>query len=87
MSRKGGSSYPNSFEELNQISVRSNIFLDDGNIQLHVTETEANLLHAKVINPGTVYSNKGVNIPSMKLKNDIVTCKDKNDINLRYNTT
>lgn len=71
---------PLDYDNLGQIPIGADIFLDDGNIQLRVTETNAKQLIAQVINPGIVYSNKGVNIPSLQLKSNIITSKDKRDI-------
>jgi pyruvate kinase len=71
---------PLDYDNLSQIPIGTDIFIDDGNIQLRVTETNAKQLIAKVINPGLVYSNKGVNIPSLQLKRNIITSKDIRDI-------
>jgi len=56
------------------------IFIDDGNILLQVLFCRKDKLTAKVIIPGILSSNKGINIPGLDLKYDALTAKDKSDI-------
>ena len=56
------------------------IYIDDGQILLKCTESYEDHIMAKVIVPGFLKTNKGVNIPEIKLKFDVFTEKDKRDI-------
>jgi len=56
------------------------VFVDDGMILLRVIESGHQALRLKVIHGGMLKSRKGVNIPQMKLPPDVLTAKDKKDI-------
>ena len=56
------------------------IYIDDGNIALVVEKKLKTLLLTKVIIPGTLKENKGINIPDLKFKFSGLTEKDKSDI-------
>ncbi|OED34575.1 pyruvate kinase [PVC group bacterium (ex Bugula neritina AB1)] len=56
------------------------IYIDDGQILLQCIESKENYIKAKVIAPGFLKQNKGVNIPEIKLKFDVFTPKDRRDI-------
>ncbi len=56
------------------------VFIDDGLICLRVTGSNNRSTYLEVINGGILKSRKGVNIPSLKLKSDILTEKDQEDI-------
>ena len=56
------------------------IYVDDGMILLKVLESVHQGLRVKVIYPGVVKSRKGVNIPQLKFPMDVLTAKDKRDI-------
>lgn len=63
----------------------NNIFITDGTIQLKViknqkTPTDKTIVFCRVIVPGEIISNKGVNIPGVKIKTEALTEKDKNDL-------
>jgi len=57
-----------------------NIYVDDGMILLKVLESTYQALRIKVIYPGVIKSRKGVNIPELKFPRDVLTAKDKKDI-------
>ncbi len=69
-------------ELINDLKLDDPIFLDNGSIELRVTEI--NLLKkrfsAKVERGGLLLSRKGVNVPKTILKRDILTAKDLLDI-------
>lgn len=56
------------------------IYVDDGMILLKVLESVHQRLRLKVIHPGVLKSRKGVNIPQLKFPMDVLTAKDKKDI-------
>jgi pyruvate kinase len=56
------------------------VFIDDGNIELHVTEAKPGLIEARVVAGGTVTSNKGINIPETTIPSAALTDKDKQDV-------
>jgi pyruvate kinase len=55
------------------------VFLNDGLVQLQVTDIKGKVIITKALNAGVVSSHKGVNIPDTDLKGDSFTQKDKND--------
>lgn len=65
---------------LNDIRRGSHIYIDDGYISLLVKTRSKDYLKAEVITAGRVKSNKGVNIPEIKLKFKDLTKKDKSDL-------
>lgn len=56
------------------------ILLDDGNLEFEVTEIKGDAVFAKVILGGTLYSNKGVNLPGAALGIPPFTQKDRSDL-------
>ncbi len=56
------------------------ILLDDGNLEFEVTEVKGDAVFAKVILGGTLYSNKGVNLPGAALGIPPFTEKDRIDL-------
>ena len=60
----------------------TSIFLDDGSIELKVTEIKDTELICDVIQPGLLKPNKTVNIPNINLNFPTVTEKDKKDIQI-----
>lgn len=56
------------------------ILLDDGNLEFEVTEVKGDAVFAKVILGGTLYSNKGVNLPGAALGIPPFTEKDRLDL-------
>ncbi len=62
------------------ITVGVDIYIDDGHILLECIESKDDYIQAKVTVPGFLKSNKGVNIPEIRLKFDVFTEKDRRDI-------
>ncbi|HPN88923.1 MAG TPA: pyruvate kinase [Candidatus Omnitrophota bacterium] len=58
----------------------ANIFIDDGNIHLKVEKHKNNILYARVIQGGVLKQRKGINIPELQLRANILTAKDKRDL-------
>ncbi len=62
------------------VEVGSSILLDDGLIQLEVTNTTETEIECKILNGGELGQRKGVNVPNVKIKLPALTEQDKNDI-------
>ncbi len=56
------------------------ILISDGLIRIKVIRIAKNLVHGKVIKGGTIFSHKGINIPGVKIKEEVITKKDKKDL-------
>jgi pyruvate kinase len=65
---------------VNDVSVGSRILLDDGRIELEVTEIGQNELKTKILNNGTLKNKKGVNVPGVSVNLPGLTEKDVKDI-------
>lgn len=56
------------------------ILLDDGNLSLRVIETLSGRVECKIVDGGPLRSNKGMNLPGVKLSVPALTEKDKKDL-------
>lgn len=56
------------------------VFLRDGMIELEVESIDGHTIIAKVLSPGMLYSNQGMNLPDTDLGGEILTSKDITDI-------
>jgi len=56
------------------------VFINDGNVALKVVGVVGAKIKAEVLQAGYVSSRKGVNIPKLKLESNILTDKDRGDI-------
>ena len=56
------------------------LFLRDGMVQIEVEKVERRRIVGKVLTPGIVYSNQGLNLPDTDLAGDILTPKDLDDL-------
>ncbi|MDB5178664.1 MAG: Pyruvate kinase [Patescibacteria group bacterium] len=56
------------------------VFLRDGQVQIEVEKIQKQLITGKVLTPGIVFSNQGMNLPDTDLGGDILTPKDIADI-------
>ncbi|MBP3949746.1 pyruvate kinase [Bacillus suaedae] len=65
---------------VNDVHPGSKILLDDGLIELEVTEIRDNELVTKVMNDGTLKNKKGVNVPNVSVNLPGITEKDTADI-------
>ena len=70
-------SYPGLIED---VHVGSTILLDDGLIELKVTEIGVEELTAQVVNNGILKNKKGVNVPGVSVNLPGITEKDASDI-------
>jgi pyruvate kinase len=62
------------------LKVGERIFLRDGQIEIEVEKIEKKVITGKVIAPGLLFSNQGMNLPDTDLGGDILTPKDIADI-------
>ena len=70
-----------SYKELiDDAYLNNTVLIDDGLIKLKVIEKKNNSLICKIIEGGILKSNKGMNLPGMKLSTAAFTEKDKNDM-------
>ncbi|MCE7793367.1 pyruvate kinase [Salipaludibacillus sp. CUR1] len=65
---------------INDVHVGSFLLLDDGLIELKVTEIKENELITEVVNSGVLKNKKGVNVPNVSVNLPGITEKDANDI-------
>ena len=64
---------------IDDIKCGDRVLLDDGNLELLVTEAQATRLRCRVVVGGLLTSNKGVNLPGAALKIAALTDKDRDD--------
>ncbi len=71
-----------SFKDLpNDVNIGSKILIDDGLIELEVTDIKSKTdIICKVINGGVIGSRKGVNVPGISLSMPYISEKDEQDI-------
>jgi len=69
--------YPHAAEEAKP---GMQVLLDDGLLELQVTEIAGNALRCKVVEGGILKDRKGVNFPSLNLRLPSMTEKDKQDL-------
>ena len=70
-----------SYEGLPQeVTPGTTILIDDGLIELEVTEADGPNIYCKIMNGGTLKETKGVNVPNIKLGLPSVTEQDEADI-------
>ncbi|WP_169999837.1 pyruvate kinase [Campylobacter sp. RM9328] len=56
------------------------VYLYDGNIRAKVVEASAKVVQTRIENDGTLSSNKGVNFPNTKIGIEVITLKDRSDM-------
>ncbi|MAI06978.1 MAG: pyruvate kinase [Alphaproteobacteria bacterium TMED87] len=69
--------HPELYEHL---KIGQNIYINDGHLKLKITENKNNKINTKVISPGKITNNKGVNLPDLKFTLPAITEKDESDI-------
>lgn len=69
-----------------EVKLGDRILLDDGLLELKLISKSKNKIKCKVITGGTLYSNKGINLPDTEVMVSTLTEKDKKDlmVGLRY---
>lgn len=66
--------------DIKEIQPGMEVFIDDGKLFLKVLRQEEDRLELEVFQGGVLHSKKGVNIPQLDLEPDILTEKDRLDI-------
>ncbi len=56
------------------------ILIDDGLIEVEVTKVTSTEITCRVINGGTVFRHKGINVPTASISANPITVKDKQDL-------
>ncbi len=56
------------------------ILLDDGLIELRVTGKSSNGVETRVVSPGLLHENKGMNLPGVRLSAPSLSAKDREDV-------
>jgi pyruvate kinase len=69
--------YKNLYQD---VSVGSRILLDDGKIEMIVTEAHGENIICKVLNTGPISGHKGVNVPGVHLSLPYLSASDRSDI-------
>lgn len=70
-------SYPNFVQDL---SIGSKVLIDDGELELEVTDKDNTTLYCEVCNDATLGSRKSVNVPGVRINLPSLTEKDRNNI-------
>lgn len=70
-------SYPNFVRDL---SVSAHVLIDDGDLDLVVTDKDENALYCEVCNDATLGNRKSVNVPGVRINLPSLTEKDRNNI-------
>lgn len=65
---------------INELKEGHEILIEDGLIKLEVVKKERKLLRTKVLDGGIIKNHKGINIPAADLSIDVITEKDKKDL-------
>ncbi|MDE7063373.1 MAG: pyruvate kinase [Lachnospiraceae bacterium] len=69
--------YENLYQDVN---IGSRILIDDGLIEMKVTDIRDKDIYCKVINGGFVSNHKGINVPAVRLSMPYVSDKDREDL-------
>lgn len=67
-------------ENIRNIKAGAIIFIDDGRLHLKVLGYSGKKLKVRVLQGGILKERKGVNIPMLKLSNNLMTAQDKEDL-------
>ncbi len=68
--------------DISAVEPRGRVLLDDGRIETTVVEVDGDTVVARVVSGGTIEGRKGVNVPGVDLDLDVVTEKDRRDLEL-----
>lgn len=77
---KGERELPIQYDISKKVNVGEKLFLFDGKIRSQITEVKPNRVKIKVENDGILMPRKGVNLPDTNFGGDIITEKDRADI-------
>ncbi|MDD5652327.1 MAG: pyruvate kinase, partial [Candidatus Moranbacteria bacterium] len=65
---------------IKDLNKNQEILIEDGLIRLKIVENKKSHLETKVIDAGTIKNHKGVNIPGADLEIEVITGKDRRDL-------
>lgn len=72
---------PNQYHDLyKDVHVGSSVLISDGLIQLRVTKIKETFVYCRVEKPGIIFTHKGINLPGVAVRSEIITQKDKEDL-------
>ena len=78
-SHDGTEKVPVNYAHLHQdIPVGSVVFADDGTIRFTVNKVEGRDIHCRAETAGTLKSRKGINVPGLKFRTELITDRDRN---------
>lgn len=76
-----GKAIPVTYKQLHKdVKSGDRFLIDDGLIELEITQIKGRDIHAKVVNGGRVTSHKGMNFPDSRLTVSAITQKDQEDV-------
>jgi pyruvate kinase len=75
-----GGHIPTQYDLATKVKVGERIYLFDGKVKSIVTSVSDGIVYAKAQNSGTLLKRKGMNLPDTDFGGDIITEKDKADI-------
>ncbi|MCA9398609.1 MAG: pyruvate kinase [Candidatus Omnitrophica bacterium] len=67
-------------DDIKNIKKGQQVFIDDGRLHLKVMGHSGKRIKLKVLQGGVLKPNKGINIPALKLQSNIMTEKDREDL-------
>ncbi len=62
------------------VKVDDIILVNDGLIKLKVEQVDSNNIHCRIINGGSLYDRRGINLPGVRISEPSLTAKDKEDL-------
>ncbi|MDB5185221.1 MAG: pyk, Pyruvate kinase [Candidatus Saccharibacteria bacterium] len=75
-----GGPIPTQYDLATKVKVDERIYLFDGKVKTIVTDVRDGIVYARAQNNGTLLKRKGMNLPDTDFGGDIITDKDKADI-------
>lgn len=77
----GYTALPIQYEQLHQsVKKGGSILIQDGLIDLTIERVVQKKIYCRVVQPGVVFSHKGLNAPGTRIEGDVITKKDKQDL-------
>ncbi len=67
-------------ELVGHLKIKDRILINDGKSSVEIVDIKKNLLKAKVLEGGKITSHKGLNFPDSELKINVLSDKDKQDV-------
>ncbi len=71
---------PTQFDLSKKVKVGERLYIFDGKIKTIITKVKKNIVEIEVKNSGTIFKRRGINLPDTNFGGDIITKKDKSDI-------